>query len=173
VLTPFVKGLTMAEGFVYSFQFFNLAICSENGAITAALFGPLPSGVTVAENPLIKAAASQITEYLEHNRASFTVPLAYSGTSFQNAVWKNLEKIPYGETRTYKEIALQAGSPAACRAVGQAVHVNPISIFIPCHRVIGWNGKLTGFAGGLDVKQKLLELEQNALFAPFALSNAG
>lgn len=101
----------------------------------------------------------QIKEYLEGNRTSFDFPYELKGTEFQISVWKALEQIPYGETRSYKDIARAIGNPAACRAVGGAIHRNPILIAIPCHRVIGADGSLTGFGAGLELKEKLLTLE--------------
>lgn len=111
------------------------------------------------ETPLLLEAKRQLTEYFDGLRTSFSLPLAPSGTAFQQAVWAQLEAIPYGETRTYGQIAAALGKPTASRAVGGANHSNPIAIVIPCHRVIGANGKLTGYAGGLDIKEKLLRLE--------------
>lgn len=111
------------------------------------------------ETPLLLEAKRQLNEYFDGLRASFSLPLAPRGTAFQRAVWAQLEAIPYGETRTYGQIAAALGKPTASRAVGGANHNNPIAIVIPCHRVIGANGKLTGYAGGLDIKEKLLRLE--------------
>jgi methylated-DNA-[protein]-cysteine S-methyltransferase len=105
--------------------------------------------------------ANQLTEYFRGERSQFTVPLVYEGTEFQKAVWQALLEIPYGETRTYKEIALQISRPKAVRAVGQANRANPIAIIVPCHRVIGAGGGLVGYAGShVDMKAVLLELEQ-------------
>lgn len=108
---------------------------------------------------LAETAASQIREYLEGKRREFTLPLAPQGTLFQQRVWEALRTIPYGETRCYAEIAEMIGNPKACRAVGMANNRNPIMILIPCHRVVGKNGGLVGYASGLDIKQRLLELE--------------
>ena len=115
------------------------------------------------ETPLLKEAASQLREYLEGCRQSFKLPLKPKGTDFQLKVWKALESIPYGQTRSYKDIAAMCGNEKACRAVGMANNRNPISIFIPCHRVIGRDGRLVGYGGGLCVKERLLRLEQEAL----------
>ncbi len=106
------------------------------------------------------AVFTQLDEYFSGSRKDFTVKLKLRGTPFQIDVWNALRKIPYGETRTYKEIATQIGRPQAFRAVGQAIHNNPIAIVVPCHRVIGSDGSLTGFAGGLELKKRLLELER-------------
>ncbi|MDY5730130.1 MAG: methylated-DNA--[protein]-cysteine S-methyltransferase [Eubacteriales bacterium] len=103
---------------------------------------------------------TQLSEYLQGKRKHFSVPIALQGTEFQQKVWTALQAIPYGETRSYKEIAQAIGKPLACRAVGHANNQNPISIIVPCHRVIGANGKLVGYAGGLEIKQALLQLER-------------
>lgn len=105
-------------------------------------------------------AAEQLTEYFQGNRRAFTLPLAPVGTPFQQEVWAALRAIPYGETRTYGEIAAAVGRPRAARAVGGACHVNPLLIVTPCHRVVGSGGALTGFACGLPVKEQLLALER-------------
>ena len=111
------------------------------------------------DTDLLLEARRQLEEYFAGIRAGFSLPLAPQGTDFQKAVWRQLEAIPYGETRTYGQIAAALGKPKASRAVGGANHNNPIAIVIPCHRVIGANGSLTGYAGGLDLKEKLLHLE--------------
>lgn len=110
-------------------------------------------------SPLLDAAEAQLREYFAGARRTFDLPLAPHGTEFQQRVWAALRAIPYGETRTYGELAAAIGSPNASRAVGMANHRNPIPIIIPCHRVIGANGTLTGYAGGLEIKRKLLALE--------------
>lgn len=110
-------------------------------------------------HPVLLETEKQLREYFAGERREFTVPLDFGGTEFQNQVWQALLSIPFGETRTYTEIARQIGKPAAVRAVGAANGRNPISIIAPCHRVIGSNGKLTGFAGGLQAKAHLLALE--------------
>lgn len=113
------------------------------------------------ETPLIKQTYMQITEYLEGKRRNFTIPIQLKGTPFQIKVWQTLQQIPYGETRTYQDIAITVGSSKACRAVGMANHNNSIAIIVPCHRVIGKNNKLVGYAGGLDIKEQLLFIEKN------------
>ena len=109
---------------------------------------------------ILEQAAREIGEYFEGKRRAFAVPTAAAGTPFQQAVWNALKEIPYGETRTYGEIARRIGHPRASRAVGQANNRNPLPIVVPCHRVIGTSGALTGYAGGLAVKERLLELER-------------
>ena len=113
----------------------------------------------VCETELIKRAKKQLFEYFEGKRKKFNLPLLKAGTPFQISVWNALEKIPYGETHSYKDIAIAIGNPKAVRAVGMANNRNKIAIFIPCHRVIGANGKLVGYGGGLHIKRFLLELE--------------
>jgi methylated-DNA-[protein]-cysteine S-methyltransferase len=112
------------------------------------------------ETELIKEAAKQLTEYLEGTRKEFTVKLNPKGTEFQRKVWDALRAIPYGETRSYKQVAEAVGNAKASRAIGMANHNNPIMCIIPCHRVIGANGSLVGYAGGLPVKEHLLNLEK-------------
>lgn len=112
------------------------------------------------ETPLLLEAKQQLTEYFAGKRKNFDLPLRPQGTDFQKRVWEQLKQIPYGETRTYGQIAKAAGNPKASRAVGGANNKNPIGIIVPCHRVIGASGKLVGYAGGLDIKEKLLALEK-------------
>lgn len=133
-----------------------LTLAEENGKITALHFG---GNAANDASPVLDEAETQLREYFAGTRKSFDLPLAPAGTPFQRAVWDALCAIPYGETRTYAQIAAAIGSPKACRAVGMANNRNPIAIFIPCHRVIGANGSLTGYAGGLDIKKALLALE--------------
>lgn len=110
-------------------------------------------------SPLLKKTEQELGEYFEGKRKSFDLPLRLHGTEFQKKVWEALRQIPYGETRSYQDIARIVGNPVACRAVGGANHRNPVLILVPCHRVIGSNGTLTGYGGGLEMKQYLLELE--------------
>jgi methylated-DNA-[protein]-cysteine S-methyltransferase len=110
-------------------------------------------------HPLILEVEKQLKEYFDKKRTSFNVPMRARGTPFQEKVWELLSQIPYGITFSYKDIAEKMDHPKAVRAVGAAIRRNPISIIIPCHRVVGSNGSLTGFAGGLDRKKTLLELE--------------
>ena len=117
----------------------------------------------IKETPLIKKAASQLFEYLNGKRMKFDLPLLKDGTDFQISVWNELLKIPYGETRSYKDIAVAINNEKAVRAVGMANNKNKISIFIPCHRVIGSSKKLVGYGGGLEIKEFLLNLEKKEL----------
>jgi methylated-DNA-[protein]-cysteine S-methyltransferase len=112
-----------------------------------------------ANHPILREAERQLGEYFAGKRESFSLPLDMRGTRFQNQVWEALLGIPFGETRSYGQLANQLGNPKATRAVGAANGRNPIAIVVPCHRVIGFSGKLTGFAGGLEAKAHLLELE--------------
>ena len=112
-----------------------------------------------ADHPVLLETEQQLGAYFAGTLTAFTVPLDFAGTDFQKSVWQALLTIPFGETRSYTEIARQIGRPGAVRAVGAANGRNPISIIAPCHRVIGSNGALTGFAGGLEAKALLLELE--------------
>lgn len=114
---------------------------------------------TVNEPAIIKDCKSQLDEYFRGNRTEFNLKLSLSGTDFQNKVWKELLRVPYGKTASYKDIAMSCENPKAVRAVGGANHNNRIAIIIPCHRIVGSNGKLTGYAGGLWRKEWLLKHE--------------
>lgn len=118
---------------------------------------------TLNETELIKKTYQQLLEYFAGKRQTFSIDIKLIGTPFQVAVWNQLIKIPYGQTCSYKYIAQRIDKPKAYRAVGMANNRNPISIIVPCHRVIGANGKLVGYGGGLDVKAKLLDLEKSVL----------
>ncbi|MGI8418022.1 MAG: methylated-DNA--[protein]-cysteine S-methyltransferase [Nakamurella sp.] len=119
--------------------------------------GPLVDAVT---DPLFSVVAEQLDEYLTGRRSSFDIPVRLVGDEFQQQVWALLDEIPYGSTTSYGEIAEQLGNKALAQRVGQAVGHNPVSTVVPCHRVVGSTGKLTGYAGGLDRKRFLLELEE-------------
>ena len=134
-----------------------LAILWENDAPNRVV---LPKSETVQEHDVLQETASQLQAYFAGTRTAFDVPTRLSGTDFQQQVWHALQTIPYGQTRTYKDIATALGRPTASRAVGAAIGKNPLSIVIPCHRVLGVTGRLTGFSGGLDSKRFLLNLEQ-------------
>ena len=147
-----------------------LTLTAERGALVAIGFGgpvdgadgvPRP-GLTddgQAHDPILAEAERQLSAYFAGELRAFDLPLRPGGTPFQLAVWEALQRIPYGATAAYGELARSLGRPGAARAVGGANHRNPIAIVIPCHRVIGAHGGLTGYAGGLDIKAALLELE--------------
>lgn len=120
---------------------------------------PVETGEEDESYPVLKEAVKQIEEYFRRERRTFSLPLDIHGTAFQVKVWNALLTIPFGETRTYGQIAKQIGATDGARAIGSAVHNNPLSIVVPCHRVIGANGKLVGFGGGLQNKSILLRLE--------------
>ena len=150
----------------------DLRIVERDGSIVAIEFSPFkqsadgrPLGASSDDEPLQADAVRQLTAYFGRELTDFDLPLAPVGTEFQRRVWEQLEKIAYGDTASYGEVAGRLGmTNAASRAVGLANGRNPIPIVVPCHRVIGANGTLTGYAGGLERKQQLLELEQDALF---------
>lgn len=150
----------------YETKIGRVMIAEDGGSITdIALVSKkeeleLSSQVHWMETELIKEASEQLIEYMKGTRRQFTVPLKPQGTNFQRKVWDALRTIPYGETRSYKQIAEAVGNGKASRAVGMANHNNPIICMIPCHRVIGANGSLVGYAGGLDIKKQLIMLEQ-------------
>jgi len=145
-----------------------LTLVADGGAITALLFdghrhpwpaermGPL---VAADDEPVLALAARQLTEYFAGQRITFDLPLAPRGSAFQQRVWQLLRSIPYGQTRSYGELAVELGDIRLARAVGAANGRNPISIVVPCHRVIGANGKLVGFGGGIERKEFLLRIE--------------
>jgi methylated-DNA-[protein]-cysteine S-methyltransferase len=145
-----------------------VAILWENDRPGRVALGPLADA---PDHPILAATERQLAEYFAGARRTFDVPLDFRGPEFQQSVWRALLTIPFGETRSYGQIARQIGQPTASRAVGAANGRNPISIIAPCHRVVGANGALTGFAGGLEAKRLLLDLEgagparQNDLFA--------
>lgn len=137
-------------------------VSQRKGYITAIEFykgGGFPTSWG-SVTPLLKAMKQQLEDYFSLQRTTFTVPLTFiSGTPFQRTVWRCLLDIPYGETRTYQQIAHACQHPSAYRAVGQAIHCNPLAILVPCHRVIGKDGNLSGYAAGIERKQYLLRLE--------------
>ena len=134
-----------------------LLVASEEGLVRVE-FPPAQSDTRRDDAPFT-AVMRQLDEYFAGTRKQFDVPLALRGTPFQIEVWNTLLRIPYGETRSYADIARSIGRPTATRAVGAANGANPIPIIVPCHRVIGSNGTLTGFGGGIAVKRRLLDLE--------------
>jgi methylated-DNA-[protein]-cysteine S-methyltransferase len=148
-----------------------LRLVEQDGAITAIEFSPFgdaagrPKGSRSDADPVLAEAVRQLRAYFDRELKEFDLPLAPAGTDFQQRVWEQLRGIGFGETASYGQVAGRLGmTNAASRAVGLANGRNPIPIVIPCHRVIGANGTLTGYAGGIERKQTLLELEQDALF---------
>lgn len=153
----------MKNFYFYDTPVGKIAMAEEDGMLAEFHFERAASKLTdvnVAETPLHREALRQLEEYFGGGRKKFNLPLAPKGTAFQMKVWQALTEIPYGETRTYGEIAALTGNSKASRAVGLANNRNPLAIFIPCHRVVGSDGKLVGFGGGLDVKAYLLGLER-------------
>lgn len=148
-----------------------LRIVAREGAVTAIEYPPFrdgdgrPRGDRHDDHPLLREARRQLTAYFARDLEEFDLPLAPTGSAFQQRVWQQLRSIGYGRTASYGEVAHRLGlTGAASRAVGLANSRNPIPVVIPCHRVIGADGSLTGYAGGLDRKRTLLSLEQEALF---------
>jgi len=137
----------------------NICIGENNNHIVMIKFKEDVGSAVKKETPLIKETFKQLSQYFEGKRNQFDLPLHLDGTDFQVKVWNALLRIPYGQVWSYKRLAEEIGNPKACRAVGLANNRNPISIVVPCHRVIGSNGSLTGYASGLDNKRYLLDLE--------------
>jgi methylated-DNA-[protein]-cysteine S-methyltransferase len=136
-----------------------LLVGVEEGLLQIHMRRALPPADAENDERRFARVMRQLHEYFDGKRKTFDLPLAMRGTPFQLDVWRALQRIPYGETRTYAGIANEIGRPRATRAVGAANGANPIPIVVPCHRVIGTNGSLTGFGGGIDVKRRLLEME--------------
>lgn len=139
-----------------------LTLAEDGIGICRLTFGERGEGAEETRSPLLARAAEELDEYFAGGRRVFDVPLSLHGTPFQLAVWRALQEIPYGETISYGELARRVGNPKASRAVGMANHRNPVSILVPCHRVVGRDGGLVGYGGGLAVKQALLALECGA-----------
>lgn len=152
----------MKSVYFYQTEIGKIAIEENGKAITRVYFphDEIPQDATVEETPLLKEAGKQLKAYFAGDIRQFTLPLEYEGTEFMQLVWGALGEIPYGETRCYQDLAKMIDKPKAVRAVGLANNRNPLPILIPCHRVIGKNGKLTGYAGGLEMKDYLLSLEK-------------
>lgn len=151
----------MINFFAGCFDGMELSCGVEDGAVERLSFGkrdPTPDPPPEAVR-LWKQVEEELAKYFAGERRAFDLPLRFSGTEFQRLVWEELLKIPYGETRSYGEIVSLIGRPGAARAVGAACHANPICILIPCHRIVGASGALTGFGGGLWAKKRLLTLE--------------
>ena len=133
-------------------------LTAVENALTGVIFGDAREGAD-APSPALELAARELAEYFAGERREFTVPLAPEGTAFQRSVWDELRRIPYGETASYKDVSTRLGKPDAAIAVGQANRKNPIPIIIPCHRVIGANGRMVGYTGGMHIKKALLAIE--------------
>ncbi|WP_317854868.1 methylated-DNA--[protein]-cysteine S-methyltransferase [Chakrabartyella piscis] len=143
-----------------------LLLVEEDGYLTYVSLHKEPSETMIfAETPLLLETKQQLEDYFIGKRKDFDLPMNPKGTQFQKKVWNALMEIPYGKTVSYGEIAKIAGSPKGARAVGMANHVNPIVVVVPCHRVIGSNGKLVGYGGGVDKKVYLLDLEETHMDA--------
>ncbi|WP_026886302.1 methylated-DNA--[protein]-cysteine S-methyltransferase [Clostridium beijerinckii] len=156
----------MENVFYYDTRIGRISIIENGMAITRICFANKIElnnelNIEANETELLRETIKQLEEFFEGKRNCFDLPLEPKGTEFQKKVWDALQKIPFGETRSYGEIAKTIGNEKASRAVGMANNKNPIPIIIPCHRVIGANGKLVGYAGGLDIKEKLLKIEKD------------
>ena len=139
-----------------------LRLVAGNTGLRAILFGE-PGGEDSVDgdvHPVLRAAIDQLTEYFAGSLREFNLPLEMAGSDFQMRVWRLLREIPYGETRSYRDLAIALGKPTAVRAVGAANGANPLPIVVPCHRVIGANGSLVGYGGGLALKKRLLDFER-------------
>ncbi len=146
---------------LYKTPFMTMEInCSETALLRISKYRGQGNSYPEEDVAIIRKVKHELDEYFESKRKSFDIPIDFNGTEFQKRVWKALLEIPYAQTRSYKEIAQTVDNPKAYRAVGQAVHVNPIVIIVPCHRVIGANGSLTGFSYGISMKRTLLKLEK-------------
>lgn len=149
--------------FFYDTDIGKIGIEEKDGFIVKVHFGSDTSfkDEDIKETAVINKAYIELNNYLKGDIKEFTIPLKVDGTEFMKEVWNGLLKIPYGETLSYKELGEKIGRPKAARAIGLACNKNPIPIFIPCHRIVGSNGDLTGYLGGLNIKKKLLEIEKN------------
>ncbi|SHI61698.1 methylated-DNA--[protein]-cysteine S-methyltransferase [Lutispora thermophila] len=147
--------------FFYDFDIGKIGIGEKDGRITNLYFTAegIPQNIKMHESPILKETYRQLNLYFQGRLKKFTVPLNPEGTVFMKQVWASICEIPYGTTISYKDLAINLGKPNAARAVGHANSRNPIPILIPCHRVVGVNGRLTGYSGGIELKKKLLELE--------------
>lgn len=151
----------MINYFCYDTEIGRIKISEKDEKIIGLVFSDYKKENEIEkETELIKKAYTQLEEYLSGKRTEFDIEIEMIGTEFQKKVWKELLNIPYGETRSYKDIAIAIGNEKACRAVGNANNKNPIAIIVPCHRVVGSDGSMTGYAGGLNIKEKLLKIEK-------------
>lgn len=153
----------MKSIFSYNTSIGKINIVEEDGFLTDVCISEnfVIEDATIKETTLIKETIGQINDFLAGRRREFDLPLLPKGTEFQKKVWRELQNIPYGKTCSYKDIAEKIGSPKAARAIGRANNKNPIILIIPCHRVIGSDGRLVGYGAGLELKERLLALEKN------------
>jgi len=140
--------------------FGRLTLVAQEDALVAVRFGDVAGIGVDGASETLDCAAQQLEEYFSGARCAFSVPIRMTGTPFQMRVWQALTEIGYGKTASYADVARMIGNPKACRAVGMANNRNPLPIIVPCHRIVGKDGSLTGYAGGLDVKEWLLNLEK-------------
>ena len=154
-----VKNQRVRYGIYVSTKIGKLYVAEENGCLVRLDSGEADKEDILQETSFLLDTTKQLKEYLAGQRQQFEIPVHMEGSDFRKKVWRALMCIPYGETRTYGEIAKEIGSPGGARAVGGACNHNPVMIIVPCHRVIGSNGKLVGFGGGLPMKEALLRLE--------------
>ncbi|MFI3282826.1 MAG: methylated-DNA--[protein]-cysteine S-methyltransferase [Rikenellaceae bacterium] len=150
---------------VYATQFGDISVGYKGDVVTSIKFINLDNSSCNNSSPLTDCAIEQIREYFDGRRRQFTFEWELRGTEFQKRVWRALCDIPYGERRTYKDIAVAVGSPSASRAVGAACNHNPMLIVVPCHRVVGSSGRMVGYAGGVALKEKLLRMESANVLA--------
>ncbi len=151
----------MKNVFYYNTPIGIISIIDDGECIIKIDFGKTEfEDMNINETELIMRTYKQLKEYFDGIRKEFDIPIKMEGTDFQKKVWNALKRIPYGETRSYKDIAVMVGNEKASRAVGMANNKNPIPIIVPCHRVIGADGKMVGYGGGLDIKVKLLDIEK-------------
>ena len=151
----------MINYFCYDTEIGRIKISEKDEKIIGLVFSDYKKEDEIEkETDAIRKTYLQLKEYLSGKRKNFDIEIEMIGTEFQKKVWKELLNIPYGETRSYKDIAIAIGNEKACRAVGNANNKNPIAIIVPCHRVVGSDGSMTGYAGGLDIKEKLLKIEK-------------
>ena len=147
--------------FGYEFRLAGKLFIAEEDGFVTAVSKTADNSCVLCETKLILEAKRQLEEYFDKKRTQFTLPLKPEGTDFQKKIWAELEKVPYGQTISYGELAKRAGNPRGARAAGSACNKNPVCIIIPCHRIVAANGKLTGYAYGLEMKQSLLGMESS------------
>lgn len=158
----FIGGFIMIYSSKLQWKDITLFLVADETALLSIGFRE-PDGVIWEENEIILQCKAELQEYFTGQRKAFDVSISFNGTDFQNAVWQKLLEIPYGRVMSYSNLAKAIGKPKAARAIGNACNKNPIAVIIPCHRVVGKNGSLTGYAGGIGIKEKLLEIEKKSL----------